>query len=211
MARNKYLKPYTEFRQHGSFGNMFDSFETEVLYSLVREVKPKNIIEFGCFKGYSSYIILEAMRDNQVEGSVLHSFDPLSYSKKLDCKTTYATRELIVGKAEDNCDQYIDKTVDFIFIDADHSYDFGKWYSLNVLPKLESGTPIWIHDWEFYNCSNNYADEMEAVKTHAIDTKVIKPIMNLMDYVKANMKHSTSKTISRANGDRSPSQILKRI
>ena len=185
---------------HPSNSKMFQWFESEVLYSLVREILPSKIIEFGPYNGLTSSIIIKAMEANNKKCDLI-SFDLRKESTSLDYISNLTSRKLVIGDIKETCLPYLDD-IDFIFIDADHSYKFGQWYCENVFPKLRKGTIIMIHDWEGY--AHNEV-EMLAVKECGIHTGIVSPIINLMDHL---MK--TNSRISFGKGDRSPSQILEK-
>lgn len=196
---------------NASFNRMFDTFETEMLYSVTRGLKPKKIIEIGPNNGFTSSIMIRAIKANNTPCQLI-SFDLIDNSKNLDFEETQISRKLIVGDARDFISEYLEN-VDFLFIDADHRYPFGEWYCKSIFTKLKPGTIIWIHDWEGYNHEDGL-DEIQAVKDHGIATGIVKPVLNLMDFVIDNRSFSTSPPdikIKFAVGDRSPSQILEKI
>lgn len=192
------------------FNKMFDTFETEMLYSFVKYLKPKKIIEIGPNNGFTSTLLIKAAKSNNTPCNI-YSFDLLDTSSDLDFNENGVSRTLIVGDAREAVLDYIDE-VDFVFIDADHRYPFGEWYCKNIFTKLQAGTPIWIHDWEGYEHDDGQ-DEIKAVKDHGIQQNIVKPVLNLMDFVIENRNFSTTPKnmkVKFAVGDRSPSQILEK-
>ncbi len=123
----------------------FKWFDAELLYSFIRITKPKKIIEMSPDKGWSTEIMIKAINDNKQKCEIF-SFDIRDFSQKWDQDNEYVFRKLILGNAQETVSKYL-KDCDFMFIDSDHSYDFGKWYSNLILPELDDGVYVWIHDW----------------------------------------------------------------
>jgi len=130
------------------FAGAFREFDTEILYALIRMIKPSKIIEMSPDSGYTTSVILKACEDNDIPCEI-YSFDIHTKSIHFDRKGKI-NRKLIKGEVQATLTNEHIKNCDFMFIDSNHSYDFGKWYSVNVLPKLKLDTFIWIHDWPIY-------------------------------------------------------------
>jgi len=174
------------------FGNSFGLFDSKLLYCVIRKFKPSYIIEFSPYKGWTSSILIDAVK-KQNNFCEIYSFDLLSDSSIYDIESEKIKRKLFVGDVKEtifNCE--IEKC-DFMFIDSDHSYEFGLWYCTEVLPKLKSGTLMWIHDWPTYNSNGakrnmlpklNMDNNSEpfAVKENFINKNLGFPILNTTDY-----------------------------
>jgi len=204
------------------FGRGFNWFDSEILYTLLRLIQPTNIIEMSPDKGYTTSIMLKACTDNDKACNIL-SFDLHGRSIKFDTKGKI-NRKLITGNVRSYLTNEQVKTCDFIFIDSNHSYDFGKWYATKVLPKLKKETFIWIHDWPTYKGNgwfgsyilddtyevdkkDQWAEPM-AVKEFFINKEQGIPIMNTTDVLQAM---DTDKPILNVISEGALSQILKRI
>jgi len=182
-------------------GNAFNVFESEVLYSMIRLVKPKFIVEMSPDKGFTTNIILKACNKNRNKCEI-YSFDLHAGSKRFDVETGKVTRTLIEGSAEEQLKDHYIENCDFMFIDSEHTYSFGQWYSENVLPKLKNNVPIWVHDWPMYESNGapcNHTPETyegepdkqgepRAVKEFFVKNKLGKPIMNCTDVLKEQGK-----------------------
>lgn len=135
------------FSQNGSFG--FSS--ATILHSTIRSFKSKRVIEVG--SGYSSLIILEALKRNYPQGDC-----------KLTCIEPYPEgwlEEVVVRHPciMDLCTEKVEtvnervfltlKENDIFFIDSSHvsklNSDVNYLY-LRILPRLTKGTLIHIHD-----------------------------------------------------------------
>jgi len=214
---------YKKINQIQKGHGQFHISEAQFLYSLVRHIKPKKIVECSPNEGFTTTIIMEALRKNAISSKLL-SFDIHENSKRHDVPKGNINRELIVGDARKTIPDNFLKEADFILIDSDHSYDFGKWYS-KKLQIAKSGTFIMIHDWPMYasdgasdNIIPEYAPpaimqkiwnlEVLAVKQYFINKGFADPVLNVTDFLKETGKqyyHISEGTPFRAL---SPSQIL---
>lgn len=103
---------------HANYGKI-NNYCLSILYALIRQLKPANIVETGVGFGTSSAVILEALYQNQY--GQLTSIDPF---------ITEDTGILVQNKTNWNClKNYsknvlpnIDFNIDFFIHDSDHSY-----------------------------------------------------------------------------------------
>ncbi len=144
------------------------------LYALVRCLQPKMVIETGCFVGYSTLCIAQALEENGA-GRV-HSFDlflplgegytspvlgpcsdPLRVARShlesagLAHRVTFHKGDSSLGIREDFKDNRPD--VDFAFIDGDHRIKgcFKDWEA--VLDLMADGAVAALHDTAPENCA----------------------------------------------------------
>lgn len=210
---DEYKKEINYDKIYRTIKGMMCSFERKMLYCMIRGIKPQKIIEIGPYHGYSTVPMIYAMQKNNIKCS-MYSFDLINKSDYLDYDNVLTSRTLIVGDVRDNIDNDYIKDCEFIFIDNGHKYEDGEWYSRNILSYLPKNAIIAIHDWEGYDHSEL---EMLAVKEHAINKDIVKPVINLMDYVIENIDNIPELSSNRKNqlkfgrGDRSPTQILRKI
>jgi predicted O-methyltransferase YrrM len=203
--------------------NQFHITESEFLYSLIRHIKPSKILEVSPDEGFTTVIILEALEMNNIP-SKLFSFDVHDKSLKHNKSDGIITRELILGDAKETITDSLLQEVDFILVDSDHSYNFGKWYS-KKFRVVKPGIFIMIHDWPMYasdGATNNVIAEVAppaisqeiwnlevlAVKQHFIAKGYAEPVLNIADFLKENKKpyyHTRDGVPFRAL---SPSQFL---
>lgn len=116
-------------------------------------------IEIGSYRGESTSIFL-----NSNAFSKLYCIDP--WMPGYDPKDLAATDEISLAEVEfderfkDNAviiklkqtsdsavSLFQDESIDFIYIDGNHQYEFVKRDILNYLPKLKTGCYITGHDW----------------------------------------------------------------
>jgi hypothetical protein len=193
---------YEELKQNKCFANMFDIFESEVLYSLIRYTKPKKIIEMSPARGFTSFLMIEACKKNGNK-VFIHSYDLVDFSRELDCVGD-VSRKLVIGDAKKTLKPDDMRGCDFLFIDSDHSAEFAEWYCRNIIPRLRSEILIMIHDWNGYN---HNGPEPAKVKEYCIgENPLCEPIINLMDYYEDNILMRKADL----RGDRSPSQVLRK-
>lgn len=117
-------------------------------------VLPSNLImaEIGSYAGESSEIFVNSGKVKE-----LHCIDTWEYSHEYEqdveslfdgFRNTYSS---IVkkhkGLSENKCKQFADHYFDFVYIDADHSYDSVKRDIYNYLPKVKSNGIVAGHDF----------------------------------------------------------------
>ncbi len=193
------------------YADMFDRFESEVLYSLIRKENIKNILEFSPNLGWTSFVMKEALVDGYYKNksqAILNSFDIMCASQTLDEHSAIVERNLRIGDVRNTISPYPKNDVDLLFIDCEHSYEFASWYCQWVIPLMEKGCIIWIHDWDKYEDDKG---EPKAVKEQLIEKGILKPIINLMDYTIENFDNDSSRKYTGPRGVRSPSQILIKV
>ena len=116
---------------------------TEILYLLVRELKPEKIIEFSPHHGWSSFWILEALKRN--ENGKLYSFDLIDSAKHN--LTEYQDQlEFFIGDVKEHLMEDLVDRCDFFYIDSEHTEEFARWYIEKILDvkKGNSGKTIWV-------------------------------------------------------------------
>lgn len=121
-----------------------DDLEAEITYLLIREKRPKVVIEISPNAGWSTTWILSALRDNGGEGQ-LWSYDVHNTSAQFVPKGLASGRWCLVqGDAKDTT-----KTAprfDHLFLDSDHRKEFAEWYVDALLPRVHHGTIVSVHD-----------------------------------------------------------------
>jgi predicted O-methyltransferase YrrM len=135
---------YKFINRYGPLHPQLCDIEAEITYLLIREFKPKNIVEISPCGGWSSSWILHAIRDNKF--GKLYSYDLIDKCLKNVPKFLIKNNwEFIQGDIKRNLNK-LPKKVDYLFMDSDHSSEFANWYIENIFPKLSNGTPINVHD-----------------------------------------------------------------
>lgn len=123
--------------------NYFSSPDAEVTYALVRELRPRLIIEVG--SGNSTHLFREAIRDAEV-ATELMSIDP----RPRESIDAVADR-VLKCRLEDVPAREFERLGenDILFIDSSHEIrpgnDVVRLFS-NILPRLTKGVLIHVHD-----------------------------------------------------------------
>ena len=132
--------------------------EKKFLLGLIRYFKPKNILEIGVSSGGGSGFMLQAIKD--MKESTLTSIDKAKYTYRYPDKPVgfVALREnannpqwtLIGGKDPAEVIESFGKKFDFAIIDTAHIHPIETLNFLSVLPFLQDGTIVVLHDLSLY-------------------------------------------------------------
>lgn len=144
-----------------------DDIEAEITYLRLRERQPRTVVEIGSSGGWSTTWILRALRDNGM--GMLHSYDIVAYA------LGNVPAELATGRwrftAGDVRQADLPSSIDYLFMDCDHSQEFAEWYLRHLLPLLPPGTPLSIHDifhpgyiWRVWDATGNRMGEVTVVR-----------------------------------------------
>ena len=127
------------------FIDSFTDFDAAILYSLLRQLKPRRYIELGC--GYSSYISSHALQRSDREGVVCDAVyaDPVP---RLPMSQVLAYGRLIQKRVQDlHLDLFTQlRADDVLFIDTSHVLKIQSDVEhelVRILPSLAPG--VWIH------------------------------------------------------------------
>jgi len=132
--------------------------EKKFLFGLIRHFKPKNILEIGVSSGGGSGLILQAIND--IEESTLTSIDKAEYAYRYPDKPVgfVALQEnannpqwtLVAGKDPSEVIETFGKKFDFAIIDTAHVHPIETLNFLSVLPFLQDGAIVVLHDLSLY-------------------------------------------------------------
>ncbi len=124
--------------------------DAEILYCMVREHKPKRMIEFG--SGFSTQISARALVQNQQETGVACDFTAVEpYPNPMVRKGFPGLTRL----SETSCQEFPLEHIealeenDVLFIDSSHVLKIGsdvQHLFLEVLPRLKKGVVVQVHD-----------------------------------------------------------------
>ncbi len=142
--------PMEQAKEHGFYyqNSMFGAGDAEYLYSLVRLIKPRRVIEIGC--GFSTLIILNAATENQIgepSYECLHTCIEPYENPWLDQVGVKLVRQRLEDLPLTDFESL--ERDDILFIDSSHMirprgdvlYEF-----LEILPRLKQGVYVHIHD-----------------------------------------------------------------
>jgi predicted O-methyltransferase YrrM len=121
-----------------------DDIEAEITYLMIRESRPKTLVEISPLGGWSTSWILNAVRDNHY--GTLHSFDLVADSlKTLPQDLSSLSWVFTKGDVKKRIRE-LPNGIDYLLMDADHSFDFATWYIQNIFPKVKAGALVSVHD-----------------------------------------------------------------
>jgi len=148
-----HIRPFERELDH--IGRMYHGEERRILYLMVRYFRPEIVVEFSPHKGWSTLHTARALEDNSVG---------LIYSFELEADNVVVAQQVLkewglmhrarffVGDVRRTLPPILkpmNRPVDFLFVDSDHSYSFGKWWLKQVLPAVKPGGVVHVHDVEY--------------------------------------------------------------
>ena len=154
--------------RYSELNAMYDDIESEILYMFVRDYLPNHIIEFSPKFGWSTSWMLEALNQNQKGKCVSYDLNDSSVDK-LGNMLDVSRWSFIHGDVQSYYKNFDFNSIDFIFIDSDHSVEFTKNYIKNVIipahnicKKNLKSIPVFIHD--IYGKFKSSVDEGALIK-----------------------------------------------
>ena len=156
---------------HGDDGNLEGM--GLIYYSIVNLLRPKNVLCIGSGDGYIPCIMRQSQRDLNIDGKTfLVDADlaevgyggPAYLEKNSALRTAYPEIEIITemsDKAYENIFKYIE--LDYIHIDADHSYEGVKSDFYNYVNCLSENGIITLHDTRIYGQTSNEAHKYDVM------------------------------------------------
>ena len=118
----------------------FEEVDSEVLYSIIRWLKPKRIIEIGA--GYSTMVAREAVSLNGTESRIISiDPDPRRDIEKLSDKTIRVQFEFVSPKLF----RFLEPN-DILFVDSSHCGEDVDFVLFEILDGLRNGVYVHFHD-----------------------------------------------------------------
>jgi hypothetical protein len=145
IKKNIFLSDFEKIWNKPFSGNKgLNKFETYCLYCFIRVYKPKKIKEMSPNDGFSTYIMCNAIIDENFSEEIVffHSYD-IQNTFCSEAITEYGkikNFQFFLGDAKTTLS--INENIDFFFIDSNHSKIFAKWY----LQFLNYPNFIFVHD-----------------------------------------------------------------
>lgn len=127
---------------------MYDWIEAQILYLLLRHLQPTVVVEISPNFGYSTGVMLLALHANR--HGTLWSFDLEDRFHHVASRTfdqagiDRSRQRFVAGDVRRN--QALPATIDVLFMDSDHSYDFARWYQSALIPRVRPGGLVHVHD-----------------------------------------------------------------
>ena len=152
--------------------------EQEFLYGLIRTIKPRKSVEIGVYKGGSSALILNGIKD--LKGAKLFSIDKSNYCyRERSKKTGYIVKEkfpelidkwtLYTGGITSEFIENIGYDIDLVFIDTVHFSPGEMLDWLMVLPFLKNEAIVILHDTFFIY----YDKKVSKQKKHTSNNQLL--------------------------------------
>jgi predicted O-methyltransferase YrrM len=177
----------------------FCDYEAEMMYMLMRDLKPQKVFEMAPNKGYSSHWILSALTKND-KTSRLFSFDIHDSSvrsmtdrfrqrwtfKKGDYAELLKTGELNMAG------------FDFIFIDALHEEEFSRGYCKNILEAHKEKATVAIHDIAADKFGGG-RESAEVYKWMAFAANKVRSVFTMSRHVAPNMNFPMKDYVEKLN------------
>lgn len=158
-------------------GLALDDGEGELLYAMVRAIKPEVCLEIGTHNGYSTNYILNALKDNG-KGH-LWTTDPFEYGAR--DRVTFEDRAMVDFLSLKGCDVKLDQKIDFAFVDGFHNIEDVIPEIKNLLPQLSENAVVIFHDAQ--NEPNNLTEGVNgAIKKFNLKTTWIPSLYCLQIY-----------------------------
>lgn len=118
--------------------------EAEFMFSLIKMIKPNNIVEFGFFSGDSTLCLLEGSLGYD---SSVTSYDIVHNSRMDYYKEKYHNfRYYVKSQTAFTIEDLAKDKIDFVFIDASHDLEINKETFRKIKDHLTPSAIIAVHD-----------------------------------------------------------------
>ena len=144
------LEPTDVPHQYYINNRNFESVDGEVLYCMVRDIKPRRVIEVG--SGYSTLVTLSALEKNRSEGKTDSTFTAIEPYPREFLLQAISDSVVLVNKKVQEVDAHWFSELqenDILFIDSSHVLKIGSdvyHEYLEIIPSLNKGVIVHIHD-----------------------------------------------------------------
>lgn len=128
--------------------------ERTLLYTLIRSLSPKRILEIGTYKGGSAAIMAYALDDQKVEDAKIVTMNPNPEQCDMGLLKSVAHRVTLLPKASPaalgEARDMLGGRIDFCFIDGDHAQNPVYRDLCGIFPHLNYGATVLLHDGHYY-------------------------------------------------------------
>ena len=164
---------YNKYASEGfnPINGIYSDFDCRMIYSIVREYKPKKIIDFAPREGRTTSCILSGLLLNIKENNDKIYYYVFEKDIQFLNKTKeYVNNYIIENNLDDKFNVVFNENIidspileeindiDLLFIDANHDYILAKWYVDNLFNKVSNKGIIHIHDIYFNEYGNGWED-----------------------------------------------------
>jgi predicted O-methyltransferase YrrM len=169
-------------RERLGFINYGQMVSPEILYVIIRLLRPKIVVETGVSAGVSSAFILQALEDN--EHGELFSIDYPNYAineANNVPKTGFAVPEYLhnrwtlhIGKSQDLLVPVLEDcgNIDLFLHDSEHSYNNMLWEYETAWMKLRDGGLLMSHDINDNTAFSDFSNEVKHKYTEIFFTGI---------------------------------------
>lgn len=143
----KYWKPINYSFAEEDFEHRFEETSSAMMYSLIREYKPSNVVALGTSFGGSTCIIMSALIKNRKKFEYLASeiADDLRELTKKHVMKKCGKVPILIGDLT-KYENYPDE-IDFLFHDTNHDKETTQYVFKHIMPKVKKGGLVIFHDW----------------------------------------------------------------
>jgi predicted O-methyltransferase YrrM len=121
-----------------------DDIDCEIAYLLIRLARPRTIVEISPCGGWSTTWLLSGIQDaNQGH---LYSYDLIDDALRTVPRWLAADRWTFLKGDIRKWANSIPTSIDYLFLDAEHSTSFARWYIDVLIPKLSPNAIVTIDD-----------------------------------------------------------------
>jgi hypothetical protein len=157
-------------------GSVFES-EGQLLYALVRTIRPRVIVEVGSFRGCStSHLALACQRNGR---GVVFAVDPWANFSQVRPELLPFVRPV----AEDILRWQPPPRIDFLFEDGQHTPGFTRSVLERLLPRVRGGGGVAVHDY-YSSEASNIAPDVDELLGPGAQTVVVPPSNCGLAYVR---------------------------
>lgn len=144
---NYYWKPINYNFGDENFEHRFEATSSAMMYALIRDYKPQNVVALGTSYGGSTLIITSALLANKLPYKYLAAEIEEDLRKQTyeHVMQKYGVAPQQIGDLTKH-DNYPDE-IDFLFHDTNHDRETTEWVFKHIMPKVKKGALVIFHDW----------------------------------------------------------------
>jgi len=168
---------------------LYSNFDSRILYSFIREYKPKSILDIAPRQGKTTSSIIEALFQNAHESKEAIDYyvfekDLNFYDKIMTYLNTYVSKFKDIGvefRIHNDTNIINSKvlesieSLDFLFIDANHDYILSAYLVDKVATKVKDGGYVHFHDMHI-NLHGNGLEDLKFVQSGVDHEDIISEI-----------------------------------
>lgn len=116
--------------------------EALFLYSIIKVLRPKSVVECGMYQGYSTQNILSALDSN----AKLYTFDIQLINRKAIAFNDIRFKFIKKSQADFDTNDVDNKLIDLVYLDDGHIFDVNVKFWEKILPSLTYNAVVIMHD-----------------------------------------------------------------